>query len=164
MDVHRRITANALNSSLKGFWNKVSKDVFSFSSAIIGYYAYEESYKSGSVVAPDLRSLPTILGGEGKKSINSEHFDDMSYSQIAHNFSSISANINAAVNKYSSGDIDSFQLGQVVGEYYHAIQDFYSHSNYIELYEKLYGQTNVKSIPHIQRHCQIRNMLGLRNC
>lgn len=40
-------------------------------------------------------------------------------------------------------------LGDGVGEYYHAIADFYSHSNYIELYESAYGQTSISKIPTI---------------
>jgi RHS repeat-associated protein len=147
MDVHRRITENALNSSRKGNWKNVSKGVFAFRSAIVGYYAYEMSYKSGSVVAPDLRTLPKILGGKGMESNSREHFDNMNFSQINENFSYIGKNIDKAIGSYNSGAIDSFELGKVVGEYYHAIQDFYSHSNYVELYEKTYGQTNVKNIP-----------------
>lgn len=34
-----------------------------------------------------------------------------------------------------------------MGNFYHAIEDFYSHSNYIELYEKTFGQTSIDKIP-----------------
>lgn len=158
MDVHRRITDNAFTGSAKGrtygsvydhkelkykMFALVSKDTEQFRNAITG----GASNYSGSVVARDVRSLPWYAGGSGKPSVDSNHFDNMNYSQINSNFASINQGIDNSLSKYKNGKINAKQLGGIVGEFYHAIEDFYSHSNYIELYEKTFGQTSIDKIP-----------------
>lgn len=81
----------------------------------------------------------------GLGSIDSNHFDNMNYAQIKSNFASINNGINKALGEYSRGERSAKALGSVIGEYYHAIEDFYSH--YIELYEATYGQTSFSKIP-----------------
>ena len=152
IDVHHRITENAFNNSKngrthyytsRGTTTTLSQDVYDFRRNIVGCGANYE----GSVVAPDIRSLPNYLGGMGLKSVDSNHFDNMNYSQIKSNFANINNGINSALAEYGSGNVSAKYLGSVIGEYYHAIEDFYSHSNYIELYEATYGQTSVSKIP-----------------
>ena len=143
MDVHKRIVKKAFAQSKR---QNITKDVTAYRSAISG----TSSINSGSIVAPDVRTLPVYLGGGGKKSIETEHFDGMNFNQIVNNYNSVIKNINAAVNQYKNGKISSDGLGKKTGEYFHAIQDLYSHSNYVELYEQKFGQTDVNLIPTIQ--------------
>lgn len=60
------------------------------------------------------------------------------------------SNINKALYKYQKNQIDASGLAKIVGEEYHAIQDFYSHSNFIEIYKSIYGETKLSDIPTLQ--------------
>lgn len=124
-----------------------SNDLQNFERAIVGRGI---SPYRGSVAAPDVRALPQILGGHGMESVNTQHFDNMNYSKVVNNFKNINKGINDLLNQYGKGGINATQLGQGVGEYYHAIADFYSHSNYVELYESIYGQTSLDMIPTLE--------------
>jgi RHS repeat-associated protein len=140
IDVHKRIARKAFSQAQR---KVVTKDIAAYRNTISG----NKLYYSGSVVAPDVRTLPRYIGGGGKKSVETEHFDGMNFSQIEGNYNSIKKKIDAVTTQYKSGKISAEALGKNVGEYFHAIQDLYSHSNYIELYEKKYGQTDVSLIP-----------------
>lgn len=47
------------------------------------------------------------------------------------------------LEKFESLSARSGKIGQI----YHAVQDFYSHSNYVEIYKSIYGETDVTLIP-----------------
>jgi RHS repeat-associated protein len=166
IDVHRRIMRNAFSSSKKGrtlvFKNnrsskmiynpKLSKKVIHYREAIEGTNSNNRSAVNdynGNVVAPDVRTLPKGVGGESKPSVPSEHFDSMSYDEIIINLSTIDNKILTQTTLYNDGKISARQLGNKVGEQFHAIQDLYSHSNYIELYKTIYGETDIATIPTI---------------
>lgn len=120
--------------------------------AIGGTYSHHRSVigdYNGSVVAPDLRTLPKEAGGEGKPSVATEHFDSMNYDEIIINLSTIDNKILTQTTLYKEGKISASALGDKVGEQFHAIQDLYSHSNYIELYKAMYGETDITTIPTI---------------
>lgn len=152
-DVHKRISQNAfmkskvkLGFSISGFknYNKLQ----AYYTAITG--SMVPTALNGSCVAPDKRTLPKMFGGNGKMSISSEHFDNMNFTQILDNFQKVNNSIDSALELYKTDKLDSGQLGLVIGEKMHAIQDFYSHSNYVELYEEYFGQTDITSIPTLQ--------------
>jgi hypothetical protein len=128
----------------------ISKDIINYRERIDGTHHHNRSAVdnyNGSVVAPDVRSLPKYLGGGGKPSIESEHFDSMNYDEIVINLSKIDNKILSLTTLYTNGKISSSELGDKVGEHFHAIQDLYSHSNYIELYKAMYGETDITEIP-----------------
>lgn len=148
LDVHQRIVSNAL----KGFNITFVKNYSSSLRSIIRNYHLNSAFKfgirgngeviSGGVTFPDLHQTHT----------KSAHFDQMNFSQISSNFEAIVQSTKAAVNNFKSSS-DYFKgniLGFEVGKNLHGIADFYSHSNYIELYESIYGQTSIKSIPTFQ--------------
>jgi len=104
----------------------------------------------GGVAAPDKRTLPTKLGGDGWESFNHEHFDDMNYNQILSNFKDLTKGIKDGLGYYAKNMMNEKQLGDGIGEIFHAVQDFYSHSNYVELYAEVYGKTKISDIPTLQ--------------
>ena len=144
IDVHKRITSMAFAHSKLIQTTKNYQVVEKYRKAIVGYGLFD-----GSVAAPDKRSLPWPIGG-GQESVHKEHFDSMNYTQIIANFQRINKNIDDLMGIYSKKLIDSESLGNSIGEDFHAVQDFYSHSNFIELYEKVYGQTELSKIPTLQ--------------
>lgn len=144
IDVHKRIARNAFAISKLGV--EVSDKILAFRKAIAG--DINNDY-SGSVVAPDVRTLPWYVGGGGQESDDALHFDNMNYTGIIKNYNAINSKLSSIVTSYKSGDLTAEQLGDQVGEYYHAVQDLYSHSNYIELYASIYGETEFKDIPTI---------------
>jgi len=144
IDVHKRIVQTAFAQAKR---KEQTKDIRSYRYAI---YGSGKSIYVGSVAAPDVRTLPWYLGGGGQPSVEKEHFDNMNYSQITTNFNTINKKIDALTIQYKSGKITASHLGKEVGEYFHAIQDFYSHSNYIELYKQMYGETDFSQIPTFQ--------------
>lgn len=143
LDVHQRITKNALNG-FKFFYNEKiklkpmhrhrrnTKLNYSFIHGIRG----EGTVFSGGVTYPDIHETHN----------KSSHFDQMNYSQIVANYKSLINEIPTLVDSFEKGS-GGDNLGFEVGKNLHAIQDFYSHSNYIELYESVYGQTDVSKIP-----------------
>ena len=134
LDVHQRILSNALNnftfSSLKG------SNWFHFSEGLQGW----GTPISGGITYPDLHMA----------SQKTAHFDSMNYGSIKNNFSRINSEFDTYANKYNNGTIDSYQLGKQTGILLHGIADFYSHSNYVELYVEMYGKTNTSKIPTFQ--------------
>jgi RHS repeat-associated protein len=158
MDVHKRIVRKSYEASAKGTttdwtfnWNiwdgltldneGVTDDVAEYRAIIVGDW---NSITSGSVVAPDVRAI-----AHGEES-DAGHFDNMNYEQIVLNYNSIAIGVDNIANSYESGDMTLEQLGNTAGEYLHALQDFYSHSNYIEVYEKMFGQTSSDLIPTLK--------------
>ncbi|GHT17512.1 hypothetical protein FACS189429_1760 [Bacteroidia bacterium] len=137
IDVHKRIARNAFKLS-----NYSSPKLAPYRDAISGGYIGYIDF-NGSIIAPDMRALTS-------KSVDTEHFDNMNYSQIVNNFSNINKSIDNLVSQYTSGKLSAAQLGDGVGNFFHAIADFYAHSNYIELYESMYGQTSFDKIPTLQ--------------
>jgi RHS repeat-associated protein len=164
IDVHRRIMRNAFSRSKKGrslvFESERSSRMVHNPHLSLNLRNYRERIDgsnhhnrsaiedyNGSVVAPDVRTLPKYLGGEGKASIPEEHFDSMNYDEIVINLSKIDNKILSLTTLYTDGKISSSELGEKVGNHFHAIQDLYSHSNYVELYKAMYGETDITQIP-----------------
>lgn len=164
IDVYRRITMLAFSRSKRGSAYYLSqkngmvvdpdfsKDVLAYRQSIVGskessFIGYKNQNYIGSVVAPDVRSLPKWLGGGGQESVETDHFDSMNYDGIIINMSNIQSNIDNLTALYTEGTITAKELGNKVGEHFHAIQDLYSHSNYIELYKAMYGETDITKIP-----------------
>jgi len=156
IDVHKRITKAAFGRHriIKGRSSEVGQNISAYRIAIIGY---PSSPYSGSVVAPDVRALPWYLGGGNQESYHEEHFDNMNYDGIVKNFDRLSNEVEDILSSFDKGVIDAKDLGNKVGEVFHAVQDFYSHSNYIELYEEVYGQTDVTEIPTIEEAMSSKN-------
>ncbi len=67
---------------------------------------------------------------------NQFHFDNrMDYSSIAANMEWVNNNQSAIIQQYISGSIDACNFGRSMGIYvFHPIADFYSHSNYVQLW------------------------------
>jgi RHS repeat-associated protein len=164
IDVHRRIMRNAFSRSKRGrslvFSSRtssrmkhnpaLSRNLINYRESIDGTHHHNRSAiddYNGSVVGPDVKSLPKKIGGGGMPSISSQHFDNMNYDEIIINLSSIDNEILSLTTLYTDGKISSTQLGEKVGEHFHAIQDLYSHSNYVELYKAMYGETDITEIP-----------------
>ena len=148
IDVHKRITKKAFSKiNAKKISLKKQKEIISFRIGLVGNGV---SYYDGSVVAPDVKSLPWYAGGKGLKSCEEDHFDSMNFEKIISNFKNTFNNIDNTITKYNKGEIDVNNLAKVVGEEYHAIQDFYSHSNFIEIYKDIYGETKLSEIPTLQ--------------
>ena len=141
IDVHRRIVQNAFVTTSKG----KSKETDAYRTAILGTSMY-----NSSVAAPDVRALPKWLGGGGQTSVDYEHFDNMNFQQITANFEKVFKKIDADIIAYQSSKITATGLGNKIGEYMHAVQDFYSHSNYIELYAQTFGKTDFSKIPTLE--------------
>jgi hypothetical protein len=153
IDVHKRIANIAFEFSKKGKtlnskgYLKVNWNIFKYRYAITGADLWT-TVLDGSVVAPDVRALKDLVNlPGGKESIDIEHFDNMNYEKINSNFKDIESKIDNKTLLYKTNKINPIELGNFIGEYFHAIADFYSHSNYIELYESIYGKTKFSSIP-----------------
>ena len=133
LDVHQRITKNAL---------AVVKGPVLTGSNSLGY-PFDASFKMGMV--GDESALNTGAGitdpdihhsGAINKSAYDAglHFDNMNYNQILTNNAKIQVNITNSVIEFNEGKKSAYNLGHDVGVAAHAIQDLYSHSNYVELY------------------------------
>ena len=81
---------------------------------------------------------------------NSEiHFDARrNYSQIQSTFRTLNEKIDDLANNYTK--LDAFQGGSnsiELGKALHTVQDFYAHSNYVELYIQYYQDNNDGAVP-----------------
>ncbi|MFD2561872.1 RHS repeat domain-containing protein, partial [Aquimarina rubra] len=147
IDVHKRITSMAFAKSKMQQTTKNYQVLEDYRRGIVGTGIFD-----GGVVAPDTRYIKHVVSGGmfGVESIHEEHFDEMNYQEIMTNFDRVNTGIRQILEKYESGKVTNYELGRNIGEYFHAIQDFYSHSNFIEIYEEVYGQTSVDDIPTLQ--------------
>ena len=67
------------------------------------------------------------------------------------NTSRIQSETSGLVDGFKSGTLTAQQFGEKIGEELHAIQDLYSHSNFVELYQQTYpDQTDVSKIPTLK--------------
>ncbi|TDM00073.1 MAG: hypothetical protein C4K58_02170 [Flavobacteriaceae bacterium] len=126
-DVHNRILTNAINMMKTSF----SKD-------ILAGMGYNNKIYRGGIVFPDLRGVGPFSGKYDKH----DHFDSMNKDQIATNFNRIGSEANMLIKQFKSGLISENDFGFGIGEQVHAIQDFYSHSNFVELFEEAGGDIN----------------------
>jgi RHS repeat-associated protein len=139
LDVHQRIVQNALNKfGLKlpfaGEKNANDSKNLSFQFGIVG----QGTIFSGGITDPDWNSADD----------HSAHFDQMNFTCIITNTLRIDQATRDIAGKYKNGDVNEKTFGYEVGKHLHAIQDLYSHSNYIELYTAMYGeQANMENIP-----------------
>ncbi len=166
IDVHKRIMRNAFKKGKYklqteiinngGFiyerLTKNANEIAEYRDALAGTYTtasgtFTKGEYDGSVVSPDVKSLPKHIGGGGLPSNDKEHFDNMNFDEIVSNFNSVYSKMLSAADSYKAGEINAEALGNKVGPYFHALQDLYSHSNYIELYKSLYGETSTDKIP-----------------
>ncbi|TCJ16389.1 hypothetical protein EPD60_07555, partial [Flaviaesturariibacter flavus] len=160
LDVHRRIVRNALfNFQIKFVDERTS-----------GGGMFRDRYLNGSLTAGFSRGIRgeannwdkwVIIGGYGgvvypdwhEQDNKSSHFDQMNYAQIMENFNRIKTQTTALIDNYKlSGGIKSddqaHNLGFEIGKKLHAVADFYSHSNYVELYTEMYGKVkDLSTIP-----------------
>ena len=136
LDVHQRITVNASKGFEINFGRKNRANNKEFMYGLMG----TGTILSGGVTYPDLRETNN----------KSSHFDGMNYSQIKNNFRSIFSSTIEIIEGYKNGKMTEFGFGHLVGRNLHTIQDFYSHSNYIELYIQQYGETSLDLIPTFQ--------------
>ncbi|GIV45119.1 MAG: hypothetical protein KatS3mg035_2242 [Bacteroidia bacterium] len=147
LDVHQRITQKAL----EGFEIHFFKDgPFSSIANVLATQEFEEgligmgTFMSGGITWPDIKDF---LGNYDPK----EHFDNMNYNDIVTNLNTIYNQMHHTVQNFKQGEINIQELGHRIGQNLHAIQDFYSHSNYIELYAQQYGQVeDLSSIPTLE--------------
>jgi len=126
-DVHRRILTNGISG-------------FSFNKDVMKGMGVGLSDPSGGIVHPDTEG--TMLNYWRGSYNNHDHFDNMNSVDIANNFKSIENRTNDLVDNYNSGKISNETFGFKIGEELHAIQDFYSHSNFVELFEQSGGNIN----------------------
>ena len=121
--IHKRILLNAFNSSGldKGFLNFFQSDV-----------------KLGVTVEADVLGFASDY-----------HFDNrQNYSEVQSTWSSLNSEIDSKIsdlgsfNKKFGGD-DAVLFGRML----HTVQDFYSHSNYVELYIDYFKTNNDGAIP-----------------
>ena len=137
LDVHQRIMENALNGFKIKFGGKGSrKDNFDFKYGLVG----TGTVFSRGITHPDLANT----------SFKAMHFDGMDYATINDNFNTIFVRTAAQIEIYKNGGMTEVGLGHLVGQSLHSIQDFYSDSNYIELYIQQYGETALDQIPTYQ--------------
>ncbi|MCS6955986.1 MAG: hypothetical protein NZM44_06490, partial [Candidatus Calescibacterium sp.] len=142
LDVHQRITQNALRGLWIDFWGPKYS---SFSNVAMSLFVYGMvgfgTIFSGGVTYPDWH----------RQLEHKAHFDNMYYEEIIANMDEINTNLLNNINKWKRNEISIIELGFQVGQSLHAIQDFYSHSNYIELYTQQYGeQQDVSVIPTLE--------------
>ena len=154
LDVHQRIAKNALKTT--GEWGfrinfgsygeknsmydeKAQNDVKNghFMYGIVG----QGTVVSGGVTWPDLHNQESDWA----------HFDNMNYEQIISNSDDIIMAMSLSVVSFKAGKFNEEALGNGIGQSLHAIQDLYSHSNYVELYIAKYGEvTDLNSIPTLK--------------
>jgi len=158
LDVHQRIVWNGIlsftsNSQSPREWGgagirfkpKAKEDSYDIDSkyenflyGIVG----QGTIKSGGITHPDWKEAGT----------KSAHFDEMNYQQIIDNFATIRSKATELITQYKKSDMSEEHLGFEVGKQLHAIQDFYSHSNYVELYIQIYGKVkDLNSIPTLDK-------------
>jgi hypothetical protein len=155
LDVHERIMANALKQFDSNFFNKYSSGSANYENSqfldgMIGRTGGRDKsdYLSAGIANPDIHHSGFVLESNYSSSM---HFDNMKYPEIMGNMAKIQSMLNSNVEAYNSGHKNAYELGHDVGVASHAIQDFYSHSNYVELYQKTYPeQTDFTKIPTIE--------------
>ncbi|GHT17518.1 hypothetical protein FACS189429_1780 [Bacteroidia bacterium] len=121
--IHKRITENAFkNSGLNPGWLNSFKD----------------DVKLGVGIEADILGM-----------FSDYHFDSrQNYSQVQSTWESLSTEINNKIddlgwfNRAMGGD-DAIVFGRMI----HTVQDFYSHSNYVELYIEYYKGANDGAMP-----------------
>jgi RHS repeat-associated protein len=143
IDVHARITRRALKGSgiplINAFY-------------VAAYYgSTHPDWKS--ITSPADWGAPDWVPGAGSQIVD-EHFDNRnSFIAISHGWSQVSKRFDKMVELYKAGDNSlsgtaSEDLGYRFGRLLHTIQDFYSHSNYVDLYVQVYGETaDLNAIP-----------------
>jgi RHS repeat-associated protein len=137
LDVHQRISNNALKGFQINFGNENYKKNPQFGFGIQGLGTIVD----GGVTYPDWHLA------DDKKA----HFDGMNFSQIIKNTERIQDMTNSKVDEFKSGKANAQKLGHDVGENLHAIQDLYSHSNFVELYATAYPyQNDISKIPTLK--------------
>ncbi|GAB4259880.1 MAG: hypothetical protein Kow0079_16900 [Vicingaceae bacterium] len=151
LDVHQRIAQKAL----KGFeiqffrgnrFSLLANTLASqdFTDGIVG----SGFFFSGGITYPDIKDF---ISDYNEK----EHFDNMNFREIETNLNSIYNQMYKSVNSFKNNEIDIKELGFETGKYLHAIQDFYSHSNFIELYTEFYGkEKDLTTIPTLEEVLQ----------
>jgi len=159
IDVHKRITRKALQGFSiefeKGAPESSKQMMEAFKEGILG-----KNLLTGGVVLPDVEEFRDKTKYESEK-----HFDNMmTFDEIIENFKEIETNLTQDIYAFKNRSesenafIAAMELGEKVGRYLHAIQDFYSHSNYVELYMKYYRETygkkpklrDLKGIPTLE--------------
>lgn len=123
-DVHKRI----LKNGLKGL---------GFNYDIMRGMGLNAGEFGGGIVHPDQEG--TILNAYFGSYDKHDHYDSMNYKEIKQNSKDIATKTLSLVNKYNTGLLSDKDFGFKIGEVLHAVQDFYSHSNYIELFEQSGG-------------------------
>jgi len=124
-DVHRRILTNGVKGII-------------FNKNILKGMGIGRSDPNGGIVYPDLTG--TLLNPCSYD--NHEHFDSMNSNDIKINFLDIKYKTEAIIELYNSGKLNDNSFGFQIGTVLHTIQDFYSHSNYVELFEQSGGSLN----------------------
>lgn len=129
-----------MDNFYNNFWNKWNESDLNkkarYSQFLDGLKGYG-TVLSGGIVYPDIYESGT----------KSAHFDQMDYNAIVKNFDEIKTETSLAASNYRAKEITEYSLGVKVGRILHSIQDFYSHSNYVELYIQAYGKEKLKDIP-----------------
>lgn len=134
LDVHQRITKEALKGFQInfGFDNNRKNPQFGFGITGLG------TVKDGGITYPDWNLA------EDKQA----HFDGMNFAQIIENTERIQKRTANTIEEFKSGTYNAQKLGHDVGENLHAIQDLYSHSNFVEIYADTYpDQKDISKIP-----------------
>jgi RHS repeat-associated protein len=131
LDVHQRATKNALEL----FGNKIlSPNVHGFNSNA----SFLDGLRgNGSSISPKAGVTNPDIWHSGELGTTydaNQHFDNMKFPQIMGNIARIQSMLNSNVESFNKGDKLAYELGHDVGVAIHAIQDLYSHSNYVELY------------------------------
>ena len=85
------------------------------------------------------------------------HFDGMNFKQIQNNWKRLDQSINEM--KINA----SFETGVDLGKKLHAVEDFYAHSNYVELYVQYYMDNNKGKIPDFEEIPLFQDAISMDN-
>ena len=158
LDVHQRIMRNALAHFAEGVLAKkdpnsgdwlTTDENTSFIYGMIGDGSSMDV--NAGITDPDLFHSGELPGTSYDASM---HFDNMKFPEIMGNLAKIQSMLNSNIEAYNEGRKSAYDLGFNVGVASHAIQDLYSHSNYIELYVEAYSDQeggDVAKIPTIDQ-------------
>ena len=124
LDVHQRIT----NEAFKAPWKKAFSNDGDRIEFQMGVRGDGSMLLGGGIVFPDLK----------QQHDKSAHFDQMNFVQIIQNIDRIAQKTNIAIGQHANDKLSNFDLGKEIGKNLHAIQDLYSHSNFVELYAETY--------------------------
>ena len=169
LDVHQRIIWNALKNGsfslitrnystergMDGYNNDVKNQSFMFGivgqgTAVGGFF---KNSTSSGIPYPDYN----------RADVKAAHFDQMNYKDIIANMDQMQKKTSNLVGYYNKGIINEQKFGFYAGEMLHGLADFYSHSNYIELYTQKYGkQADLNSIPTLKKHFLMKNIKVLQ--